>query len=77
MRFVNVTWYKEPNDKIRAEVECPVCGKLRSLVLTSEQASEIVKDEKCIQDILPYGQYTSDNREMFITGICNDCWEKI
>jgi hypothetical protein len=30
-----------------------------------------------IQDILPFKEYTPEQREMFVTGICQECWDEL
>lgn len=54
---------------------CPQCGKVTNLQMTDEQYDEYVSGRGLIQNIFPY--WSPAKREMLITGICPDCWNKI
>lgn len=58
------------------EKECVQCGKVQVIMVTKEQAKELNQpDRRKIQEILP--THSPSDREMFITGICGKCWDKM
>lgn len=63
------TYYQA--DKI-IEICCADCGKMFRIPATPEQYNRIVRGSEAIQDILP--NTTAEEREMFVTGWCNDCF---
>lgn len=55
---------------------CQICKKGKKIPMTMEQVIRLNKglsESKHIQDILP--ELEPRWREMFISGICPDCWE--
>lgn len=57
---------------------CPICGTVNYIQMTSDQRrrfSDWKSGKLLIQDALP--DFTPDQREMLMTGICPDCWDKI
>ena len=57
------------------DTKCPHCNKITVLEMTDEQYNEYCLGRKYIQDIFP--NWSPGKREMLITGICPDCWNKI
>lgn len=57
------------------DTKCPHCNKITVLEMTDEQYDEYCLGRKYIQDIFP--DWSPGKREMLITGICPDCWNKI
>ena len=59
----------------RVQTKCPHCKKITILEMSDQQYDDYVLGQKYIQDIFP--DWTPGQREMLITGICPDCWNKI
>ena len=59
----------------QVRTKCPYCNKVTILEMTDEQYDEYCLGHKYIQDIFP--DWSPGKREMLITGICPDCWNKI
>lgn len=55
--------------------KCPKCGTVHVFNVTNEQYNQYVNGESYIQNI--FSEYSAEEREMLITGICPDCWKKI
>lgn len=56
--------------------KCTNCGKVITISnISMQQLSDINAGIGLIQDILP--NHTPDEREMFISNICTDCWNEI
>ena len=55
--------------------KCPHCGKVTVIEMTDDQYEQYTSGEGFIQDIFP--DWSPAKREMLITGICPDCWNKI
>ena len=58
-----------------ASIKCKECGKEYKFDITEEQYNKYISGEGLIQDIFP--EISSELREMFISRICPDCWNKI
>lgn len=60
---------------------CIECNAIHDINMTPEQYAEIQiplrQRTRFIQDILPSPQYTSDQRELFQTGLCGKCFDKL
>lgn len=56
-------------------IKCKECGKEYKFDITEEQYNKYISGEGLIQDIFP--EISSELREMFISRICPDCWNKI
>lgn len=54
--------------------KCPICGAEFELEMTNEQYEKYINGEDFIQDIFP--DWTPGQREMLITGICDECWKR-
>ena len=59
----------------QVKTKCPECGKETILEMTDNQYNDYKENKKYIQDI--FSNWTPGQREMLITGICPDCWNKI
>lgn len=59
--------------------DCKICGKSVTISLTPDQyiRYEMWKSGKIthIQDALP--DVPADQREMFISGVCGECWNDL
>ena len=56
-------------------IKCKECGKEYKFDITKEQYNKYISGEYLITDIFP--EISSELREMFISRICPDCWNKI
>ena len=54
--------------------ECPICGEYHE-VLINEEDYYAYLDGELVQVAFPY--LTADEREIIVTGICKDCWDKM
>lgn len=65
---------------------CPECGKIDYVMMTEQQHQELKATKgrfsgkhkgpfKGIYDIFP--EKTPDERELLITGLCGECWDKL
>lgn len=57
------------------EIKCPHCNKSMSVKLTFQQLKEVKKGRKLITQIFP--NESADYRELFISGTCSECWDKL
>lgn len=55
-------------------VKCTGCGKEFKIPMTQHQWDALGKGYGHIQDILPMGEYTPEQRELFMTGWCDECF---
>lgn len=62
-------------NNVYVDVKCPQCGKIHTLEMTKEQYSQYKSGEGYIQDI--FSDWDPSIREMLISGICPNCWNKI
>lgn len=53
------------------------CGRLVEVNLSYEQINRIRAGVEKLQDIMPFGEYTPEQREMFISGMCQECWNQL
>jgi len=63
---------------IGVTMNCTSCKEPQFVQLTVEQVQELSEPRKpgrYIQDILP--THTAAQRELFLSGICEDCWDKL
>lgn len=59
------------------KVPCRFCAREKIMNLTDEQYEALGRfnsGEGHIQDLLP--ELSAEDREMFISGMCPDCWDK-
>ena len=55
---------------------CPFCNKEKLTSITEDKYIEVKNKEKSIQEIFPTNIFPPSYREIFISHICNSCWEK-
>lgn len=60
--------------KITVETYCPMCHQFH-YVEVNERDFYAWQSGKLAQDAFPY--LTAEEREMLISGICSDCWDKM
>ena len=65
---------KRFEDAIYLGRECPFCGEYHK-VIVSEADFWKYAEGTSVQVAFPY--LTADEREIIISGICKDCWDKI
>lgn len=54
---------------------CPECGKKNYIEMSDEQYQKYTEGSDLIQRIFP--EMSPAQREILITGICEDCWNKL
>ena len=54
---------------------CPVCQHVFKVTVPLEGYEQWHEGNLLIQDAMP--ELTADAREQLITGICEDCWDKL
>lgn len=62
------------DDKIRVDCECPMCHKINTVELKTQQWWDWQLGGH-IQDVAP--ELSPNEREMLISGICPTCWNKM
>lgn len=61
---------------VQARITCRVCGQEQVLVVDADAFTEYASGSgRHVQDLFP--DLTPPQREMFISGTCGDCWNKI
>lgn len=70
IEIVNVTG--PGGDKLLAIIKCVSCGTKHTIEVTEEQIMKY-KRGALIQDVFP--NMSAGLREMFITGICDNCFD--
>lgn len=63
------------SNKINVIIPCVKCKKEYAYEITKEQYFELNDNKKCAQDILT--DMKPEDVEMFISGVCGECWNKI
>lgn len=56
-------------------IKCNQCKKVFHFTITEEQYKQYISGEGLIQNIFP--EIQPEYRELFISQICPDCWNKI
>ena len=54
---------------------CPECGQVHLTTVEAEDLERWANNDGHIQDIFPY--LTPAQRELFLSGICGDCFDKL
>ena len=54
---------------------CPKCGKKNYIEMSDEQYQKYTEGSDLIQRIFP--EMSPAQKEILITGICEDCWNKL
>lgn len=57
------------------EKMCSHCGQINRIAMTHEQYIKYTECSELVQNIFP--ELSPQKREILITGICPQCWEKI
>ena len=63
------------NDNVQFTRKCPSCGKPHSIIVPIrdvEDGCSAYDKGASIQDAFP--NFSDDEREFFMSGICPDCW---
>ncbi len=71
MTHINLSFLNDHSDELLCEVECPFCHKVSKVVVSSYDWMVYEMGENLIQDCFP--TLTPSERELFITGMCEDC----
>ena len=61
--------------KITIEKVCPSCGKKHEVIVEEKDYIDFTENGKLAQWAFPY--LTAEERELILSGICNDCWNTI
>lgn len=62
-------------DKVKVIFICRCCYKIKNVIITNDQLNMIKENKKKIQDILP--DHKPEERELFITSICGECYDDL
>ena len=62
------------NDSVYVGRECPFCGEYHEVEVSESDYAAWCGGELA-QDAFPY--LSADEREILISGICSDCWERM
>lgn len=60
---------------LNVETRCPICGEYSIITVDKEDYLAWQKGDLLAQDAFPY--LNVEDREMLISGICPDCWERM
>ena len=64
------------NEKINVTVPCGFCHTEYKVEMTESQFNELMSPHRRhIQDIIP--ELAPEIRELFISGMCPKCWDKL
>lgn len=61
--------------KITVKTRCPECGQFHEVEVFENDFNDYKSGKKHPQEAFPY--LSADERELLITGICGECWEKL
>ena len=60
---------------MKLPLPCNFCGEVQEVELSLEQIREIqAPNRRAVQDIVP--ELPAEQRELFISGMCSECWEQ-
>lgn len=62
-------------EMMNVETVCPSCGGKHFVRVNREHFKAWREDGVLIQQAMP--ELSADDRELLISGICADCWEKL
>lgn len=65
------------SQKITVTRHCNMCGSPHDIQMTKDQLERIAQGRELIQDILPSPEYTAEQRELFISGLDQKCWDEL
>jgi len=57
------------------KIACKKCQAVQDIELSDEQIDRLINTTDDVKDILP--DHTKNERELFITGFCNACYNKV
>lgn len=60
---------------LNVETRCPICGEYSIITVDKEDFLAWQKGTLLAQEAFPY--LNVEDREMLISGICPDCWERM
>lgn len=63
------------NDKVIIEIPCRQCGVVHKVRVGVDDLFAWQNGDKLIQDAFPY--LSTDKRELLLTRICPDCWNRM
>ena len=64
------------NEKVKINVPCGFCNTNYEIEMTAAQFNELQSPHRRhIQDIIP--ELAPEMRELFISGMCPKCWDKL
>lgn len=63
------------DDSVKCECTCPECGKHQECVVKLNDLENYKAGIAPAYKVFRY--LLASEREMFLTGLCNDCWEKL
>lgn len=72
--FNNSAKFKKDNS-VEVKIFCSCCNNSKTFNITRIQYEDWQNNRRLVQDIFP--DMDKDMREMFITGICPSCWNKM
>ena len=57
-------------------ITCPLCGKTKDFHFSPEEYKRLIdfREHKALAQDTLY-QLSIDDREMFVSGICSECWD--
>ena len=55
--------------------DCPFCNREKLTFITDEKYQEVINRTQNIQSIFPPQIFPAGYREIFISHICNSCWQ--
>lgn len=75
---------KLDNGYVRLSIECPQCKQLHTIDIHNTRMKYLQKVDnetyRCANVNLlcpPDEEYSADQKELLITGICSECWDKL
>lgn len=64
-------------NKLELNIECPLCGEVKKILLTTEEYINYIAyqcGQGLIQEMLP--NVPAPERELLAGGMCGECWKK-
>jgi len=58
------------------QVRCNLCQSISEVEMTENQYARLLRGVEHVQNILPNPQYTAGQRDLFILGWCEPCYDK-
>ena len=60
---------------IKIITKCPMCQKEHEVLVHESDWNNYKQQNMLVHDAFPY--LSAEDREMLVTGICPDCWNKL